>query len=166
MMSKSKRVIGLLMVMILTVSMLAACGGKTSTSGSKEYEFTYKDQTVTIHSEAKKFLEKAGTPKETKKTASCAYDGFDRTYVFDDFTVYTYSKTKAGEEYINSITLTSDKVETKEKLKIGGSDKDMEKAYGTSKGKFGVFTYTKGKTKMVIELDDSNKVISIQYMEK
>ena len=165
MIKSMKRIMGLTIVSMLFV-LLTACGSKSSGSASKDYEFTYQGQTITIHSEAKKFLEAAGTPKDTKKTASCAYDGYDRSYVYDGFTVNTYSKTKQGEEYINSIVLTGDQVATKEKIKLGSTEKDLQKAYGTSKGKFGVYTYTKGKSKLVIEVDDAKEVTTIQYLEK
>lgn len=152
-------------IIILVVAMFAACGSKKVGSSSKDFEFTYKDETVTIDSEAAKLLEKAGKAVDTKKTESCAFQGYDRTYVYDDFTIKTYSKSKTGEEYVNSIDLKTDKVATKEDIKIGSTKKDLEKAYGTVKDKFGVYTYTKGKTKLVIEVDDSDKVISIQYMK-
>ncbi len=160
-----KRMFGIT-ITVLAMTLMVACSGKSTTTGSKDFDFEYKGETVTIDSEAKKLLEAAGTPDDTKKTASCAYDGYDRTYVYKGVTITTYSKTKDGEEYINGITLTDPSVATKEDIKIGSSDKEVFKAYGDEKGKFGVYTYTKGKSKLVIELDDSNKVSSVQYMAK
>ena len=146
---KLKRLFSVILTVCLLSASLIACGGKSSTSASKDFDFTYKGETITIHSEAKEILKVAGTPKATKKTASCAYDGYDRTY-----------------EYINGINLTTPNIATKEDIKIGSSQKQVLKAYGNEKGKFGVYTFTKGKSKLVIEIDDKDKVSSIKYMEK
>ncbi len=163
---KLKRLFSVILTVCLLSASLIACGGKSSTSASKDFDFTYKGETITIHSEAKEILKVAGTPKATKKTASCAYDGYDRTYEYNDFTILTYSKSKDGEEYINGINLTTPNIATKEDIKIGSSQKQVLKAYGNEKGKFGVYTFTKGKSKLVIEIDDKDKVSSIKYMEK
>lgn len=164
-MSKIRKVYGIGIVLIFVMTIFVACGTKKA-SASKDFEFSYKGDTVTIDDDATKMLKDIGKAKETKKTESCAFQGYDRTYVYDDFTITTYSKTKSGSEFINSIELTKDSVATKENIKIGSSKKDMLDVYGTVKDKFGVYTYTKGKTKLVIEVDDSDKVISIKYMKK
>jgi len=165
-MSNIKRVIRKGAVFLLIVILLIAFNSNNVNAASKTFDFTYKSVTVTINSEATKFLKKAGKAKSVKKTNSCAYKGYDRIYVYKDFTLKTYSKSKKGKEYVNSIALTTKNLSTKEKVKLGSTKKTMIKAYGNVKGRFGVYTYTKGKTKLVIELNDSDKVASIQYMAK
>lgn len=132
----------------------------------KGYGFTYNRVTVYMNSKASKFLEKAGTPKSKSESKSCAYDGMDRTYTYKDFIVKTYSKSKNGAEYINSIVLRTSKVSTKEGIKIGSSKNDVIDAYGRATARFGVYTYTKGKCKLMIEMDSKDKVSSITYLAK
>lgn len=132
----------------------------------KGYGFTYKRVTVYMHGSAKKLLEKAGRPKSKSESQSCAYDGMDRTYTYKDFVVKTYSKSKNGTEYINSIVLLTSKVSTKEGVKIGSSKNDVIDAYGRATPKFGVYTYTKGKCKLMVEMGSNDKVSKITYLAK
>lgn len=132
---------------------------------SKGYSFKYNKVSITIGSKAATFIKKAGKPKKTVRKKSCAYDGEDVTYTYDDFILKTYSNKKGGTEYVNSITLTSSDVATQEKVKIGSSEKTVIKQYGKAKSKFGVYTYTKGKTKIVITVENK-KVTEIEYLGK
>lgn len=150
----------------MAVALCMTTFSTNAAAASKNFQFTYSNVTVSIDSTAKPLIEKAGKANKTTKTKSCAYKGYDRTYEYDDFTLKTYSKTKKGKEYVSSIILTSSGVTTKEKIKIGSTKKEMLKAYGNVKGQFGVYVFTKGSTKLVIELDDSDKVVSITYMAK
>lgn len=154
--------IALFMVAVFCIIVLR----NNAAAASKNFEFTYDKVTVTIDSVAADLIKAPGKANDYKRTKSCAYKGYDRTYVFDDFTLKTYSKSVKGKEYVSSILLTSGDVSTKEKIKVGSTKKEMIKAYGKGKGQFGVYTYTKGNTKLVIELDDSDKVLSIEYMAK
>ncbi len=132
----------------------------------KGYGFTYNRVTVYMNGSAKKLLDKAGRPKSKSESKSCAYDGMDRTYTFKDFVVKTYSKSKNGAEYINSIELLTSKVSTKEGIKIGSSKNDVIDAYGRATARFGMYTYTKGKCKLMIEMDEDDKVSKITYLAK
>ena len=148
--------------------MLLALGcvvvGTDALAASKGYSFKFNKESISIHSAAKNFIKKAGTANDKSKVKSCAYNGYDRTYVYDDFTLKTYSKTKSGAEYVSSITLTSKDVKTLEGIKIGSSKKDMIKKYGKNTGEFGIYTYTKGKNKLIFELDEKDKIIYIEYI--
>lgn len=132
----------------------------------KGYGFTYQRVTVYMHGKASKLLQKAGRPKAKSESKSCAYDGMDRTYTYKDFIVKTYSNSSKGTEYINSIELLTSKVSTKEGIQIGSSKNDVIDAYGRATAKFGVYTYTKGKCKLTIEMDSKDKVSRIIYLAK
>lgn len=132
----------------------------------KGYGFTYKRVTVYMHGKASGLLQKAGRPKSKSESKSCAYDGMDRTYTYRDFVVKTYSKSKNGTEYINSIELLTSKVSTKEGVKVGSSKNDVIDAYGRATAKFGVYTYTKGKCRLMIEMNEDDKVSRITYLAK
>ena len=93
----------------------------------------------------------------------CAYDGEDIKYVYDDFTLVTYTEKKGGTEYVQSIKFTSKKAKTKEGIKIGSKEKTMKKKYGRARDNFGVYTYKKGKMGITFTVDDG-KVSAIQYV--
>lgn len=139
---------------------------QTATAAPKGYAFTYKKVTVYMHSKADSLLKKAGEPKKKSESKSCAYEGMDRTYTFKDFVVKTYSNSKSGTEYINSIELLTSKVKTKEGIKVGSSKNDVIDEYGDAKAQLGVYTYTKGKSKLLIEMDSKDKVKKITYLAK
>lgn len=129
------------------------------------YRFKYKGVTVTMHSAAKKFLKKAGKAQKTKVKKSCAYKGKDRTYQYKDFIFYTYSKSAKGAEYVMGVTFRTNKVATKEGVKIGSPVSMVTKKYGKAKPKFGIYTYKKGKSKIQFEV--VNKTVkNIRYTTK
>ncbi len=156
-----KRVSGLFMVLVLTVAMCTV----SAQAAPKGYQFSYKGVTVTMNSKAKKFIKKAGKTVAFKATKSCAYKGKDRTYKYKDFILYTYSKTNKGAEYINGVTFLTDKVSTQEGITLGSSLEDVQKAYGKGSEKFGVYSFSKGKTKLQIEITD-DKVTNLRYIMK
>ena len=149
------------MVLALTVTMFSV----SAQAAPKGYQFTYKGVTITMNSKAKKFIKKAGKTVAFKATKSCAYKGKDLTYKYKDFILYTYSKTNKGAEYVNGITFLTDKVTTKEGITIGSSLEDVQKAYGKGSEKFGVYSFSKGKTKLQIEITD-DKVSNLRYIMK
>lgn len=147
--------------------MLTVLSSSTITQAApKGYVWKYKKTSVTIHDKASAILSKAGKPVSKSESKSCAYKGMDRTYKYKDFIITTYSNTTNGTEYVNSIELTTSKVQTSEKIKIGSSKNSVIDTYGKGKSEFGVYTFTKGKTKLMIEIDSKNKVSSITYMAK
>lgn len=159
-----KKLTKVLMSLLLVVSLIAGTS-VVSVDAASGYSFKYGGVSVTIGSKATKFLKKAGKPTKKTEKKSCAYAGKDRTYQYKNFTVTTYSKSNKGTEYINSITLTTSKVSTKEGIKIGSSESDVKKKYKKAKENFGVYTATKGKSKLLITVDDG-KVTAIKYVAK
>lgn len=134
-------------------------------AASKGYTFKYKGVSVSIGSDATKLIKKAGKASSTKRTKSCAHKGEDTTYTYKDFTLRTYSEKKGGTEYVMEITLKTSKVKTAEGIKVGSKEKSATKKYGKAKASFGVYTYTKGNTKLMIEVSNK-KVTEITYTSK
>lgn len=165
---KQGKKMGICRGIALFCMMFAMLLGTVSTvsAAPKGYGFTYKRVTVYMNDSAKKLLDKAGRTKSKSESKSCAYDGMDRTYTYKDFVVKTYSKSAKGSEYINSIVLLTSKVSTKEGIKIGSSKNDVIDAYGRARANFGVYTYTKGKCRLMIEMDSDDKVSGITYLAK
>lgn len=159
--SVMKKVTGMLVVFALTVAMFSV----SAQAAPKGYQFTNNGVTITMNSKAKKFIKKAGKTVAFKATKSCAYKGKDRTYKYKNFILYTYSNSEKGAEYVNGITFLNNKVKTKEGITIGSSLEDVQKAYGKGSEKFGVYSFTKGKSKLQIEITD-DKVSNLRYILK
>lgn len=150
---------------ILILSIVVTAASVPAKAASKGYLFKYKGVSASMHGKAGALMKKAGKPISQKRSKSCAYDGLDSTYVYKDFILTTYSNSVKGTQYINSITLRTNKVATKEGIKIGSSYNTVVKKYGKAKDNFGVYLYTKGKSKLQIEITDK-KVSRIMYMAK
>lgn len=153
-----KRILAIMLLVAVVGMVYAPVQAKT-----RGYVFSYKGVTVGMHEQAKKFLQKAGKPGAKKVKKSCAYDGKDRTYKYKDFILYTYSNSDQGDEYVNGITFLTNKVSTKEGIKIGSSLDQVIQKYGKAKDNFGVYTYKKGKSKLQIEVTD-DVVSNIRYI--
>ena len=113
-MKKSKKIISLVlaiaMVLLVPVSVISAA--------PKGYGFRYAGVTVYVHGKASGLIDKMGEPNKKSKSKSCAYDGEDIKYVYDEFTLVTYTEKNGGTEYVQSIKFTSKKAKTKEGIKI------------------------------------------------
>lgn len=157
----AKKFVGL----VLVVAVLIMAIQVPAQAAPKGYVFKYKGVSASMHGTAAALMKKAGKPLSQKRSKSCAYEGLDGTYVYKDFTLTTYSHSAQGTEYINSITLRTNKVSTKEGVKIGSPYNTVVKKYGKAKDNFGVYVYTKGKTKLQIEITD-DKVSQIMYVAK
>ena len=160
-----KKILKKAIVMMLSLVLLMSAFNIPAEAALKGYKFKNKGVTVTMNSNAKKFIKKAGKPINYKETKSCAYDGKDRVREYKNFILYTYSNSDNGPEYINGITFLNKKVKTKEGIKIGSKLKKVQKAYGKGTERYGIYTYTKGKTKLQIQVKDG-KVSNIRYILK
>lgn len=154
-----------LLAFAVVLSVLVSVFAVPVQAAPKGYIFKYKKVSASMHGKAAALMKKAGRPLSQKRSKSCAYDGLDSTYVYRDFILTTYSHSVKGEQYINSITLLTDKVATKEGIKIGSSYNAVVKKYGKAKGKLGLYTYTKGQSRLQIEVTD-DEVSSITYVAK
>lgn len=156
----------LLCLMLVAVAIIANSASVLQAASRKGFVWKYKNVSVGMHDNARNILKKAGKQVAKSESKSCAYKGMDRTYKFKDFIITTYSNTKNGTEYVNSIKFRTSNVQTAEKIKIGSTKNKVIDTYGKGKSEFGVYTFTKGKSKLVIEINSNNKVSSITYMAK
>lgn len=151
---------------LIMLALLVTMSGRVNTeAASKGYVFKYKNISVTMKANATKLLKKAGKPLKKKESKSCAYKGLDRVYQYKHFILATYSNSKKGTQYVNGIKFRTKEVATKEGIRLGSSLNDVFAKYGQKKGKFGIYTYQKGNSKLQFEITDG-KVTAIQYVAK
>lgn len=158
---------GLKAAACLLFAVMLAAAVQTVQAAPRGYYFVYMGEKAVPGASADDFLEAAGEAQKTSRSASCAAKGYDFTYEYEDFilTTYTNSKKKNAKQYVSSIVLTSEAVETPEGIRIGSREKTVRKKYKNAEESFGVYTGTKGKTKIMITIDDK-KVSGIEIVQQ
>lgn len=163
----------LLATMVAMVACLTACGGdevqeigsestSSSEAGSAAAGYTWEVDGVELYIDA--------TPEETVdlieeeaeyfESPSCAYDGTDKIYTYNNYVVTFYES--EDNDGISLITLTSDLVSTDEGISIGSSHDDIIEAYGDATSDSDTLvTYEDNGTELRFVLMD-DAVISIE----
>ena len=163
-----KKLLVLLLSLILVLS-LAACGTtsdggddtqKPSASNEPGYTFTAKGVKVEFDVLADDTLAALGEPKSYTESASCAFEGKDKTYGYGGYYITTYPN--GDKDYIYSAWFEDDSVTTAEGIYIGSTKADVEAAYGAGCFEGDSATLTKGNTELLIIVEDG-AVVSIQY---
>lgn len=107
------------------------------------YTFTYNGTTVSMNADMSTITSSLGEPAKYFESQSCAFQGLDKVYTYGSVVIQTYPKD--DKDYVYSIQLKDDTVETKEGVYIGSSKDDVKKAYGTpSTENENAYIYTKG----------------------
>ena len=166
-MKKKQRKIFRLMAFVVALVIVTVSLEPITADAAKGYSMKYGKTSVTPGGKADTILDKAGEAKKTKKTDSCATEGYDYERTYKDFQLKTYTnnKRKNATEYVSSIKFLTKNVKTSEGIKIGSSEKTVKKKYRGAKEEFGIYTKTKGKTKIAITVSDG-KVTEIEIYLK
>ncbi len=102
-----------------------------------------------------------GEPKDYYEVQSCAFDGMDKIYTFENYEVHTYPED--GTDKVLSVYFLNDQVATTEGVKIGDSMDKMVEVYGDNYEQLDTqYTYTKGLTQIRFIVED-NAITSIEY---
>lgn len=167
-----KKVIYIIVAIIAVVAVVGGIFAFTSSNNKSEetskvgeeqskeaFVFKTADKEITLGEEFS--IEKCGKENEYSEIASCAFEGLDKTYKYDNYEITTYPDN--NKDKILSIYFLDETVSTTEGVKISDSYDDMVNAYGTNFEKeSNKYTYKKGKTS--IEFFVENEVVtSIEY---
>lgn len=123
------------------------------------YVFVVNGTDVKIGEEFSK--DKFGEEEGYSEIASCAFEGLDKTYKYENYEITTYPN--GEKENILSIYLLDDTAQTKEGIKITDGYEQMIETYGENYQKEdNLYTYTKGNMnlKFIVEND---VITSIEY---
>lgn len=158
-----KKIVATLLVAVLAFGLMACGASKedepTKTKGG--YTFKVNETEVVMNAKAEPTIKKLGKANKTFESESCAFDGLDKEYSYNGFVVKTYPNKDT--DYIASVTLFDDTVETPEGIAIGAKKEDVIKAYGECKESKTVCEYKKGDMKLLFLITDG-VVSSIQYV--
>ena len=102
-----------------------------------------------------------GEPMKYTESASCAFDGLDKSYYYGSFYLETYPQ--GDKDFVYGWWFADDSVSTPEGIYIGAAQADVEKAYGAENfNGTNAFSVKKGNGTLTIILD-KGLVTSIQY---
>ncbi len=103
-----------------------------------------------------------GEPIDTLEEASCAFEGKDVTYFYNNYEILL-AYPNEGDSYVSTVTITSDAVATAEGLELGMSADDVVSIYGECEPQAGgVYVYAKGGMNLRVRVIDG-AVDSIEY---
>lgn len=126
------------------------------------FVFTFKDTDVQINAEMDQILDKLGKEDSYFESESCAFQGLDKAYTYGSVVIQTYPIDEI--DYVYSVELKDDTVETPEGVYIGASVTDVEKAYGTPDNQTDIaYIYVQGESQLNIMFED-DMVTSIVYV--
>lgn len=92
------------------------------------FSLSYQGVEITLHAPAAPIVEALGEPKKYTESASCAFDGLDKTYYYGSFYLDTYPQ--GEEDFVYGWWFADDSLTTVEGIYIGASQADVEAAYG------------------------------------
>lgn len=166
-------IIILVMVGVGAFVMINNQKAKTEVSGQKEtakeetktmeYEFTYQGKTIKVNDIMDK--EKIGPEKNFYEIPSCAFEGMDKIYEYENFEIETYTN-EEKEERIYSIYFTDTKQTTTEGVCVSDSYDKMIETYGEDFKQDGTqYSYIKEDTCLEF-IVENNFITSIKYVLK
>ena len=166
-----KKLTMLLMALVLTMSLLVGCGGSDDGANGDDssnkgqaytgYTFELNGTEIQLNAKMEPIADALGEPDSYFESESCAFQGLDKVYTYGSVVITTYPED--GVDYVYTIELKDDTVETVEGLYIGASKDEVIKTYGDEAEELeaGIFC-TKGESDLVF-LMDGDVVTNIVY---
>lgn len=165
-----KKIILILTVLCLALGLVACGSSGTEGSNSSGNTITIPEDTFTLeysgikiqfHAPAEPIVTALGEPVKYTESASCAFQGLDKSYYYGSFYLETYPV--GDQDYVYGWWFADDTVTTEEGIYIGATQGEVENAYGTD-GYNGSNAYTIKRDcgSLTIILKDG-VVSSIQY---
>ena len=126
------------------------------------FVFTYKGTDIQIDALVDPIVTALGEADSYFESESCAFQGLDKVYTYGSVVISTYPLD--GVDYVYSIELKDDTVETPEGIYIGSAKADVDAAYGTPDSQTdSAYIYTKGNSQLNI-IFNGDAVASIIYI--
>ena len=158
-----KKILIFALVAIMSLSIFVGCDGQQM-DGKPEYSFFTGETEIFPGHEAKDILESLGDPITYDESPSCAFEGLDKVYAYGGFEIQTY--TEDGIDYIYTITLKNDLVETPEGIAIGAARADVIAKYGENYTSVGENIQYEAENCTLQFMFRNGMVSSIKYVAK
>lgn len=126
-----------------------------------DYYISYNGKNIYILEEIENVVEILGQDYEYFETASCAFDGMDKFYYYNNITVMTNDID--GKELVTDMYFTNDAMGTPEGVRIGNDYAKVIDVYGSDYDMNGTaMEYMDGNTIFTIDIAEG-KVSAIEY---
>lgn len=125
------------------------------------YYYTLKGVAVSANAPMEPIVAAVGEPTSYFESESCAFQGLDKVYTYGSVVISTYPED--GVDYVYTIVLKDDTVETEEGICIGSTKDEVVAAYGdaTSENE-AALSYQKDDSILAF-IFDGDSVASITY---
>lgn len=130
-------------------------------STEEGFTFVLKDTAMQINDDMAKITEALGEPTSYFESNSCAFQGLDKVYTYGSVILRTYPKD--GGDYLLSIELRDDSVQTPEGAFIGNTLDEVEALYGTPDDKTATSLIYKKGDSILSFIAKNNEVYAITY---
>ena len=172
-----KKIVLLLCATLLVSSLFVGCGndGNTDTPGNNNsqqtgtnegikadgFTFVYKGTDIIPNAKMEPIVTALGEPTKFFESDSCAFQGKDKVYTYGSVVINTYPDNNV--DYVYTIELKDDTVQTKEGIYIGATLDDVKAKYGEpAKDTGAALVYEKGTSTLNFGYADGT-VTSIVY---
>lgn len=117
---------------------------------------------IKCNAQADAIIEALGDNYELFESPSCAFQGTDRVYTYDDVIIRTYPIDDV--DYVSAVEFRNDTISTAEGIYIGCSQDDVTAAYGDPTNELAAgIEYTKGDVTLSFVVRDGS-VSAITYL--
>ena len=154
-------IIILIVLGILGINFLSKNNSNKSTSSTQKESFSFEvnNQEIKLGDDLLKL--NLPEPLDTYEIESCAFDGIEKTYTYENFEITTYPHD--NKEEILSIYLLDAENSTKEGIKIGDSVDLMKEKYGDDFEEIvDSYVYKKGDSSITF-ITNNDIITSIEY---
>lgn len=121
---------------VLMIMLLCACGGEKT---EDMFSLTVNGTTIKGNTEVSQYLDKLGDGYTYSESISCAYDGLDKIYSYEEFSIYTYPQ--GEQDYVLEVEVLGGSHQTAKGIKIGSSRDEILAAYGEDCIEEGILLY-------------------------
>ncbi len=128
------------------------------------FVFTYQNVQIVLGSEPEATIAALGEAKSKLEVPSCAHDGTDFVYTYDNIVVTASYLTGEEKGFISDVRLLSDLVATPEGLEIGMTTDKARELYGDPDTESDVqWIFTRGTSELMLTVQNGS-VIGIEYL--
>ena len=117
---------------------LCACGSDAKFSEA-DLSLTVDGVSVTAKSEVADLLDSFGEGYEYSEAISCVYEGMDKTFTYENFSLYTYPN--GSSDCLMEIYCVDGDVKTAKGITFGSTKSEIEAAYGKGTEAGSTLTY-------------------------
>lgn len=156
----------LLLSSLIIISLMSVSCSQTGAIKKQDLVFTHSGMSFMLDSDAMPLIEALGNDFEYIEIPSCVYEGNDKSFIYNDFEVYTYPLN--GVDMIDEIIVLTPLYETSKGISVGDSVQELINVYGekyTDQG--GLITYhtkqSDKKSPVIYFYTENGIIVSIHY---